>query len=606
MSTCSKCHRDAPAGALFCAFCGGAIAPDQPPGEPPDPFIGRTLKGTYFIQQKVGGGGMGQVYKATHVTLDAPVAVKILKKALLADPSVVQRFQREARAASRLRHPNVISVTDFGQIEDGTLFMAMEYVAGRNLARIIAEESPLAERRIVHIGAQILAALAEAHANDILHRDLKPENVMVEARRDEADSVKVLDFGIAKIQTADSGQSTLTQAGLVCGTPGYMSPEQWDGKDLDRRSDVYAVGVILYEMLTGKLPFEAQTPMEMVRKHLTEKPQPPSERRPDRVVSPDLEALVMRALEVDRELRPASAEEMRSELLACIVSADTSVPAQTDPPKTVVFQRPGRPTPGRPTSSRPPSQPPHRPATPGGTRRPTPGARPSSAVPREPRHEMDDDDGADEGEALPPPSRKGPLTLGLAVGAAVAAVGVALGAYFLRPAPAQPEPTPKPPPLITEAAPDAGPAQPVVQAEPADAGPREAPPPPRQPEPQPEPVVRRDPQPEPRPRTAEPRPDEDPTPAERPRSRAPTRVSETLNAIRVPSAVTGEGVLTIQAEPYGEVYLDDRPYGEAPREFRIPAGVYRVRAKHPSLGVREAKLKVKAGARTRWTADFTR
>jgi serine/threonine-protein kinase len=147
MPACTKCHRDLATGALFCASCGTPAVPDQ--GERADPYIGQTFRGTYFIQQKIGSGGMGQVYKAMHVTLDVPVALKILRKALLADPAIVQRFYREARAASRLRHPNVINVTDFGQIEDGTLFMAMEYVAGKSLARTIAEEFPLSEQRVV-------------------------------------------------------------------------------------------------------------------------------------------------------------------------------------------------------------------------------------------------------------------------------------------------------------------------------------------------------------------------------------------------------------------------------------------------------------------------
>jgi serine/threonine protein kinase len=198
MPTCTSCHRDVMPGARFCPFCAAPIAPAQPEGAVTDPLIGQTFKGMYFIQQRIGGGGMGDVYKALHVNLDVPVALKILKRALLADPTIVQRFHREARAASRLRHPNVIHVTDFGQTEDGVLYMAMEYVAGKSLARVISEEYPLSEQRVVRIGEQILAALAEAHAGQILHRDLKPENVMLESRRSEPDAVRVLDFGIAK------------------------------------------------------------------------------------------------------------------------------------------------------------------------------------------------------------------------------------------------------------------------------------------------------------------------------------------------------------------------------------------------------------------------
>jgi serine/threonine-protein kinase len=342
MSTCKKCHRDISQGALFCAHCGASTAGTAETGQPSDPFLGKTLKGIYFIQQKIGDGGMGQVYKAVHVELDAPFAIKIVRSSLLSDPGVVGRFQREARAASRLHHPNVIAVTDFGQTEDGVLFMVMEHVAGKNLARIIADEAPLIERRVVHIGAQILAALSEAHANQILHRDLKPENVMVESRRDTQDSVKVLDFGIAKILMTEAPATTLTRAGLVVGTPGYMSPEQLTGDELDGRSDLYSVGVVLYEMLTGKLPFSPNTPVQMAHRQMTETPPPPSTKRA-RPVSPDLEALVMRALAPLRDDRPRSAEEMREQLLSNVIE---DAPARGTPAAiiaTVVMPRP-RPT----------------------------------------------------------------------------------------------------------------------------------------------------------------------------------------------------------------------------------------------------------------------
>jgi len=346
---CGKCHRDAQAGALFCPFCGSPILPDAG-GEGTDPFIGKTFRGTYFVQRKIGEGGMGVVYQAMHVALDIPVALKILRRALLSDPAVVQRFHREARAASRLRHPQVVAVTDFGQTDDGALYMVMEYIAGKSLARLISEEYPLPEERVVRIGAQILAALEEAHAGQVLHRDLKPENVMVEARRDEPDAVKVLDFGIAKIQLPGDGQGTLTQAGLVCGTPGYMSPEQWGGQPLDARSDLYSLGVTLYEMLTGKLPFEQSTPLEMVRRHLTERPQPPSARRPERTFSPALEELVMRTIAVDREARPESAAALRAELLACPLLGADPAAGPLPAPRTVVLERdPSAP----PSGSRP-------------------------------------------------------------------------------------------------------------------------------------------------------------------------------------------------------------------------------------------------------------
>jgi serine/threonine protein kinase len=444
MPTCAKCHRDVVAGSLFCGACGAPIVPE--PGEAPDPYIGQTVKDTYFIQRRVGGGGMGDVYKAVHMTLDKPVALKLLKKSLLADPALVERFYREARSASKLQHPNVINVTDFGQTEDGTLFMVMEYLAGKDLARVIAEERPLSERRIVHLGAQVLAALAEAHAAGILHRDMKPENVMIESRRDEPDSVKVLDFGIAKIQRAegddDTGQPALTKAGLVCGTPGYMSPEQWGGAALDARSDLYAVGVLLYAMLTGKLPIEASTPMELVRKQLTEPPQPPSARRPGGVVSEDLERLVMRALSPDPASRPASAEEMRSELLACALLADPEPVGGTqstgkagdagDADQTMALHRPpGRRTPG-PTPA--PDQGPRARTPPGLATRPAlsrPQQRPTStpaAPPMEAGSAREMNGPVAEPIGRPPIA---PIRLGsmVRVGAGVGVFALAIGLY---------------------------------------------------------------------------------------------------------------------------------------------------------------------------------
>jgi serine/threonine-protein kinase len=366
MSTCPTCSEEGTPGALFCGSCGSRLVPDPARDVKIDPLVGQTIKGTYLIQQKIGGGGMGDVYKAIHTKLDSPVALKIVKPALLGHTSMVHRFQREARAASKLHHPNVVAVTDFGQSDDGMLFMVMEYVAGKSLAQVIADDAPISERRVVHIASQILSALAEAHANQILHRDLKPENVMIERRRDVRDSVKVLDFGIAKVLAAGAGASTLTQAGLVCGTPGYMSPEQLRGGDVDVRSDLFSLGVVLYEMLTHKLPFDAQTPMEMLHKHLSEPIPPPSKRR-GRPVSPELEALVLQALSAARDARPASAEAMREELLGAALSLAedddleqglaTEILPPREPSRPVPTPRRVTPTPPRSEAARTPPPP---------------------------------------------------------------------------------------------------------------------------------------------------------------------------------------------------------------------------------------------------------
>jgi serine/threonine-protein kinase len=602
MPTCTSCHREVMPGARFCPFCAAPVAPAQAEGAAPDPLIGQTFKGMYFIQQRVGGGGMGDVYKALHVNLDVPVALKILKKALLSDPTVVQRFHREARAASRLRHPNVINVTDFGQNDDGTLYMAMEYVAGKSLARVIAEEFPLHEQRVVRIGEQILAALAEAHAGQILHRDLKPENVMLESRRNEPDTVKVLDFGIAKIQMpGDGGSATLTQAGLVCGTPGYMSPEQWSGQELDARCDLYSVGVILYEMLTGKLPFEAATPLEIVRKHLTEKPVPPSGRDPGHPVSPDLDALVMRALSADRERRSSGAEEMRADLLACVLEPEPDASAEPRAaPRTVFLPGHASSTPAKSTARATPAAterlrtptvtarltPPRASGAPDGKptgsrlaeRRRAPDA-PSPAV----RHEMDLEE---EGEPVAPPRRRSRTPL--IAGGAVAAVLVTAGVVYLLARPLQTpslavhEPGPSPAPT---SAPAIAPT-PVPAAAPTPA-PAAVPEPAHVPEAVPEPAHAPKPKPSPRPRPAA------------------YESRGLLFSFALPRPASGKGVLSIRAEPSGTgVFVNGVPYGEPPRELLVPAGTYEVRvvSRH---GTQRSRIAVEAGKRALWTAIFS-
>ena len=336
MSTCTTCMRDV-GKARFCPFCG-AEAPAAVASS--DPFVGKTVAQKYLVHQVIGRGGMGVVYSATHLALDRPVALKILNRALLADPTIVARFHREARAASRLNHPNSISIIDFGQADDGTLFMALEYLPGRTLARVIADEFPVQARRIVKIGSQILAALTEAHALGILHCDIKPENVMLETRHDETDVVKVLDFGIAKLRDG-SGGPKLTREGMTCGTPGYASPEQARGEELDPRTDLYSVGVVLYELVSGKLPYEAATPGALVAKMLVEPPVPLRRRRPDLAVPPDLEAVIMRALATDRQERFPSAMAFRRELLACSATGEQPVSAPRAQATAIVDAMPG-------------------------------------------------------------------------------------------------------------------------------------------------------------------------------------------------------------------------------------------------------------------------
>jgi eukaryotic-like serine/threonine-protein kinase len=280
----------------------GVIAPQVPTG---DPYLGNTIADRYRLDRKLGEGGMGVVYLGHHVVLEKAVAVKILADDLARRPDLVQRFLQEAKAASRIHHENIVDITDFGQTQSGTVFFVMELLEGRDLATFIRKEVgavswPLAKPILV----QICRALSAAHAKNIIHRDMKPENVYLVGREGSTDFVKVLDFGIAKITgLEESAGARLTRTGMIFGTPEYMSPEQAQGTHPDHRVDIYAVGVIMYEMLTGQVPFKADTFMGVLTKHMFETPVPPSQARPDLGISPELDAIVLKALSKDRNLR---------------------------------------------------------------------------------------------------------------------------------------------------------------------------------------------------------------------------------------------------------------------------------------------------------------
>ena len=264
---------------------------------------------------------MGKIYRARHLALDRLVCLKVLKPALLKDPTIVGRFEREALAASRLNHPNSIQVLDFGRNEtNGAFYIVMEHVQGKDLRAVLRDEWPVPEERLCQIMAQVLAALAEAHAHNVIHRDLKPENVMLEQRRNQADFVKVLDFGIAKI--LDSDLPPLTRSDVVCGTPQYMAPEQATGARLDGRCDLYAVGIMLYQLATGHLPFDGASAMDVLTRQVHEPPVPPRKKQPNAPISAAMEALILRVLSKDPALRPQTAEEFRQLLLA--------IPARND------------------------------------------------------------------------------------------------------------------------------------------------------------------------------------------------------------------------------------------------------------------------------------
>jgi serine/threonine protein kinase/tetratricopeptide (TPR) repeat protein len=268
--------------------------------QPDDPLLGCTLPGGHVVLELIDVGGMGRVYRAEQKMLGRTVAVKIIHPHLLGDETVEARFITEARAASQLNHPNSVGVIDFGKFE-GRLYMVMEYLRGRDLATVAHEEGPLELDRIIDIMNQTLAALEEAHHVGIIHRDLKPENIVLSPLRSGGDFVKVLDFGLAKVlQIAQiASNRRITDPGMVCGTPEYMAPEQARGDDIDHRADLYACGVLLYELLAGTLPFEGASPREVVLLHLSQLPPDITIMAPDRKMPQALVDLVMKALSKD-------------------------------------------------------------------------------------------------------------------------------------------------------------------------------------------------------------------------------------------------------------------------------------------------------------------
>jgi eukaryotic-like serine/threonine-protein kinase len=271
-----------------------------------DALLGTLLAGRYRIEALIGSGGMGAVYRARHMHMRKAVAVKVLHKEMTAFPEVVARFEREAVAAGRIEHSHVVSATDFGKLEDGSFYLVLEFIEGQSLAKLVSKVGALAPLRALRITRQIVEALQAAHAVGIVHRDLKPDNVMLVDKDDDPDFVKVLDFGIAKVKVEETAeQPALTQIGTVFGTPEYMSPEQARGELVDARADLYTVGVILFEMLSGNSPFKDDDLVVVLTRHLTADPPPlPSN------IDPVIRDLVLLLLKKNREERAQSAAEL--------------------------------------------------------------------------------------------------------------------------------------------------------------------------------------------------------------------------------------------------------------------------------------------------------
>lgn len=307
MKTCPKCGAEYPDTTTLCPSDG---IPLEKAG---DSLLGQTLAGKYRIEERLNEGGMGTVYRGTHVLMDKTVAVKVLRSSLAADVKIVARFSREARAASRISHPHALSVTDFGESEEGVVFLVMEYLSGKTLKEVIRQEGPMPVPRVVEIIRQVGSALEAAHDQGVVHRDLKSDNIMLLSST-STDYAKVLDFGIAKIKEPEGEYDpSLTAPDLVIGTPQYMSPEQCSqSPGIDARSDIYSLGVIIYEMLVGHVPFVGESSTAIMMKHLQEPAPSVLIERPD--VPAALGRVVMRALAKRPDERYQSVSELLEDL----------------------------------------------------------------------------------------------------------------------------------------------------------------------------------------------------------------------------------------------------------------------------------------------------
>ncbi|MBK5189732.1 MAG: serine/threonine protein kinase, partial [Gemmatimonadaceae bacterium] len=279
MKSCPQCGNEYDDLMKFCPTDGSTLR-----SAAGDDIIGSVIADRYHVIRKLGEGGMGQVYLAEHVKMGRMSAIKVMTQALAHDVDAVGRFNREAANASKISHPNIAAIYDFGETSDGLIYLAMEFVEGESLTKLCEALGALPAPRAAEIARQVASALEAAHERGIVHRDLKPDNIMISRGRDGADLVKVVDFGIAK--AAEGAGQKVTRTGLVVGTPEYMSPEQLTGDTLDGRSDLYALALVTFNMLTGTLPFTGQTTQEALLKRLTDRPLTLAEARPDLYWSP--------------------------------------------------------------------------------------------------------------------------------------------------------------------------------------------------------------------------------------------------------------------------------------------------------------------------------
>lgn len=309
--TCSSCKRSYFANLSVCPNCGEKNL---------DAFIGRTISDRFLVESIIGEGGMGVVYKAWEDKTKQGVAVKILRQQFISDELAVKRFKHEAIAASRLSHPHIVTFYDYGSTVDGYLFMVMEIIDGKSLAQVIRDKRSLGVARAVKIITQACDALEHAHQSGVIHRDLKPGNILLTAIEDEQDYVKLVDFGIAKLLIKDGDKvvdTDIEQKGEVLGSPLYMSPEQCLGLEIDGRSDIYSLGVVIYETLTGKVPHIGRTAHETIEMQIQKDPPSFNAKRPDLYIPERLEAVVLRALAKD----PAGRQQTMNELADALEAA---------------------------------------------------------------------------------------------------------------------------------------------------------------------------------------------------------------------------------------------------------------------------------------------
>jgi len=341
MKQCPVCKRELEDRLRFCPFDGQSLT-DQ--GQK-DVFINTLFDDKYRIDEMIGEGGMGKVYKATHIHMDTTVALKVLHQYLSYDRLAIERFRREARAAAQIRHPNAVVVIDFGVTKSSVIpYIVMEFLEGTSLRTRLGEQNQLDYINILEIIEQTCSGMQAAHSKGIIHRDLKPDNIWLVRCEDGLETVKVLDFGIAKLKSFADANPTLTQQGTIVGTPFYMSPEQCRGEELDYRSDIYSLGIILYEMLAGQVPFRAPTPIGVVHMHNYEIPKPLRVFRPN--IPAPIEEVVLRALSKERDDRQSTATQLAEELETAFHSSGIEIPR----PKVKGSRPVSRPTPNIPQS----------------------------------------------------------------------------------------------------------------------------------------------------------------------------------------------------------------------------------------------------------------